>query len=71
MRRASAFERWRSGLLAGLTAAAGLGLAGVLAAAAAVLVDPGLFAALRPWWSLLGAAGLLSVLWLGWVLWWR
>jgi len=71
MRRMPTFERWRAGLLAGFTAAAGAGLVGVLAAAAAVLVDPGLFTALRPWWNLLGAVGLLSALWLGGVLWWR
>ena len=51
--------------------AAFIGLLTALGAGIAVLAEPGLFAALRPWWPPLAAVGLISTAAGYWVLWGR
>ena len=69
--RRAQWTRWKTywPWLVGVLAACGLLAA--LAAGAAVLAHPPLFAELRPWWPPLAAVGLLSTAAGYWFLWGR
>jgi len=64
-------ERWAACWPWLLGTLAGCGLAAALAVGAAVLVQPALFADLRPWWPPLAAVGLASTAAGYWLLWGR